>query len=81
MILFNENETIQDVSEFIANCSNSSSFDTFELYNLWVDKNSILFFDNKLVEIAISTINDLKSVNKELINSAYIVDKKNKIFK
>ncbi len=80
MVLENESEVIQDITEFLFPFKESNSYDTIDLYNLWTEQHGILLRKQSLVDIAISFINDAKSLDKSILAESYNIDRDNKMF-
>lgn len=80
MKLETKNEVIQDITEFLYPLENSAKLDTIELYNMWTDKHGVILEPASLVDIAISFINDAKSMDKSMLAESYILDQENNIF-
>ncbi len=80
MKLETKNEVIQDITEFLYPMNNSSAYDTIELYNMWTDTHGVILDPPSLMDIALSFINDAKSLDKSILAESYILDQENNIF-
>ena len=80
MKLETKNEVIQDITEFLYPMENSAAFDAIELYNMWTDKHGVILDPPSLVNIALSFINDAKTLDKSILAESYILDQENNIF-
>jgi len=80
MKLSNESEVIQDITEFLFALKDSAKFDTIVLYNMWADKHGIILDRPSLVNVAITFINDAKTLDKAILAESYNIDRKNNVF-
>jgi len=80
MRLNNENEVIQNITEFIYSVPDSDKYDTITLYNMWTDRHGVILDRPSLVNVAISFINDAKTLDKSILAESYNIDRENKIF-
>ena len=80
MKLNDENEVIQDITEFLFPLKDSGNYDTVDLYNMWTDKHGIILDRPSLVNTALSFIEDAKTLDKTILAESYNIDRNNNIF-
>jgi len=80
MLLCTNNEVIQDITEFLYFEKESAYSNTIDLYNKWTDKHGIVLENKGLVNIAISFINDAKSLDKSMLAESYNIDIDSNVF-
>ena len=80
MILENEKDVIQDITEFLFLQKDSANIDTIDLYNMWTDKHGVILGKQSFVGIALSFINNAKTLDKAMLAESYNIDRDAKVF-